>query len=269
MSSNPVVGAGYLMRGLSMLPQKGIRHFVLVPLLINIVLFVGAIWVLGSQFEHWMDYMLNSWLPSWEWLDFLRYLLWPLFALLILIMVYYTFSVVANLIAAPFNGFLSEKVERELRGATPTDEGWMAVLQMVPRTIQRELSKLAYYLPRVIVLLILSFIPGINAFMPLVWFLFGAWMMSIQYCDYPMDNNRISFKEMREMLASRRFSAVGFGGLVQIGMLIPVVNLIVMPAAVVGATIFWVEEYAALNTQPTRAATELHSATQTQQLEKK
>lgn len=245
MRSNPVRGAGYFLRGLSMLPEKGIRHFVLVPLCINILLFSGAIWLLFDQMGYWIDYLLNTILPDWEWLDFLRYILWPLVAILVLIVVYYSFSIVANIIAAPFNGILAEKVEQRLRGETITDEGWQAVIALIPRAIARELAKLAYYLPRVLFLLVLSFIPVIGWIAPVLWFLFGAWMMAIQYCDYPMDNNRVSFKDMKLSLKQRRMTSVGFGGLVSVGMMIPVFNLLVMPAAVVGATIYWVEEYTA------------------------
>lgn len=244
MSNNPATGAGYFLRGLSMLPEPGIRSFVLVPLIINTLLFGGAIWLLVDQFDLWIDRMIHGWLPDWAWLDFLRYLIWPLFALLILVVVYYGFSIVANLIAAPFNGFLAEKVERRLRGTLSADEGWGELVRMIPRSLGREVAKLTYYLPRVLLLLLLSLVPVINLAMPLIWFLFGAWMMAIQYCDYPMDNNRVSFAEMKRLMKARRFSALGFGSLVQLGMLIPLVNLLIMPAAVVGATLYWVEEYA-------------------------
>jgi len=163
---------------------------------------------------------------------------------LVFVMVYYSFSIVANIIAAPFNGFLSEKVEKRLRGDVITDEGWQAVIALIPRSIGRELSKLAYYLPRVLFLLLLSVIPVVNIVAPFLWLLFGAWMMAIQYCDYPMDNNKVSFKNMKLMLKSDRFTAIGFGGLTQVGMMIPILNLVLMPAAVVGATIYWVEAHA-------------------------
>jgi len=68
-------------------------------------------------------------------------------------------------------------------------------------------------------------------------------MMAIQYCDYPMDNNKVSFRQMKIMLAERRLTSVSFGALVQLGMMIPLVNLIVMPAAVIGATLYWIEEH--------------------------
>lgn len=241
MKGNPFQGAGYLVRGLKMLPDPQIRPFVLVPLLTNIILFVAAIWMLFSNFGGWVDSLISTFLPDWEWLQFLHYLLWPLMALLVIVFVYYGFSMVANLIAAPFNGFLSEKVEKRLRGDVIQDEGWQAVLALVPRAIGRELAKLAYYLPRLLFLLVLSFIPVINIVAPLLWILFGAWMMAIQYCDYPMDNNKVSFKNMKNMLKADRLTSLGFGGLIQVGMMIPILNLILMPAAVVGATIYWVE----------------------------
>ncbi|WP_372739543.1 sulfate transporter CysZ [Neptunomonas sp.] len=240
MKGNPVKGADYLFRGFGMLPEPGIRRFVLIPLLVNIFLFSSAIWLLINEFDGWVNYWLNK-LP--EWLSFLDWLLWPLFAVLVLVTVYYGFSIIANLIAAPFNGFLSEKVEKMRSGAVMADEGWKGMLAMIPRSLQRELAKIAYYLPRLFLLLILSFIPLVNVIAPFLWFLFGAWMMAIQYCDYPMDNNKVSFGQMKQLLAERRLTSLGFGALVQVGMLIPVVNLVMMPAAVIGATLYWTEEH--------------------------
>ena len=244
MKGNPFRGASYFLRGLAMLPEKGIRHFVLIPLIVNILLFSGAIWLLFDQMGYWIDYLLGTILPDWDWLDFLRYLLWPLVAVLVVVVVYYSFSLVANIIAAPFNGILSEKVEQRLRGVTVTDGGWQEIVALIPRTVGREIAKLMYYLPRLLFLLVLAFIPVLGIVAPILLFLFGCWMMAIQYCDYPMDNNKVSFKDMKLSLKQRRLTSIGFGGLVSIGMMIPIVNLLIMPAAVVGATIFWVEEYA-------------------------
>ena len=45
-------------------------------------------------------------------------------------------------------------------------------------------------------MLILTIIPVFNAFAPLGWFLLGAWMMSLQFVDYPMGNHRLPFREV-------------------------------------------------------------------------
>lgn len=53
-------------------------------------------------------------LPNWlHWLD---WLLWPIVVLALLIIVFYSFTLVANLIASPFNGILAEKAEAILTG---------------------------------------------------------------------------------------------------------------------------------------------------------
>lgn len=59
-----------------------------------------------QQFSHWVDLLMPS-LP--DWLSFLQYIVWPLFVLLVLVIVFFTFTMVANIISAPFNGFLSER----------------------------------------------------------------------------------------------------------------------------------------------------------------
>jgi len=235
-----VKGGGYAVRALHLLSEKKLRAFVLIPLIINILLFSGALYVMFNQLPAWISSWLSV-LPSF--LSFLEYILYPLFAVTAMLVVYYSFSIIANIIAAPFNGILSERVEQMLAGREVAEESWKELLAIIPQSIAREFAKLAYYIPRVLLLLVLSFIPGINLFAPIFWFLFGAWMMAIQYCDYPMDNNKVTFKQMLTLLKKQRMTSLGFGGLVQLGMMVPILNFIMMPVAVIGATIYWVEEH--------------------------
>jgi CysZ protein len=112
----------------------------------------------------------------------------------------------------------------------------------VPRAFLREVRKLLTYLPVALGMLLLTIIPVLNAFAPLGWFLLGAWMMSLQFIDYPMDNHRLPFRDVREACAAKRASTIGFGGTVAFFTGIPLVNLIVIPAAVIGATLLWCDE---------------------------
>jgi len=43
-------------------------------------------------------------------------------------------------------------------------------------------------------------------------------------------------------LREKRWQSMSFGGIVYLLLLIPVVNILMMPAAVAGATLFWVRE---------------------------
>jgi len=233
-------GPDYFTAGLRLILQPGLRLFVLLPLTINLLLFIGLISLAVRQF----DVLLSSFMPSLpDWLSFLEFLLWPLFALLVLAIMFFTFTMVANLLAAPFNGFLSEKVEAVVRGTdTSPPFYWRELLAMVPRTIGRELRKLGYFLPRAIALLVLSLIPGINIIASPLWVLFGVWMMAVQYIDYPADNHKLGWQEMLAWLREKRWQSLGFGGMTYLVLLVPLVNVLAMPAAVAGATLFWVRE---------------------------
>jgi len=124
--------------------------------------------------------------------------------------------------------------------------GLKELIAMIPRTVKRELQKILYYLPRVIGLLILGLIPGLNIFAAFIWVLFSGWMMAIQYIDYPADNHKMSFPEMRRYLSSHRFTSLGFGMITFGATLVPLLNFFAMPAAVCGAVAFWINEKQAL-----------------------
>ena len=240
LKGNVVNGANYLVRGTKMLTHPSLRLFVIIPLLVNILIFGSLIGVTFSYLAGWMETLLG-WVPAW--LDFIGWILWPLALLTIGLITGYAFTAVALIIASPFNGLLAEKAE-ELVTGKPVDalEGLGPALMAVPRGILRELAKLLYYVPMALFVLLATFIPGINALSPVLWFLLGAWMMSIQYVDYPMDNHQLGFADVKEAVRKRRLSSMGFGGVVALCSGIPVVNFFVVPSAVVGATLLWCEE---------------------------
>ncbi|KZX50367.1 sulfate transporter CysZ [Halioglobus sp. HI00S01] len=240
MKGNVVNGVGYLFEGAKLLTHPSLRLFVLVPLAINIVIFGTLISIGMSYLIDWMDQAL-AWVP--DWLSFIEWILWPLVGLTLSLMTGYMFTAVALIIASPFNGLLAEKAEELLTGKeVPALEGLGAALMMVPLGIVRELAKLMYYLPMAAFVLLITFIPVLNTVAPLLWFLLGAWMMSIQFVDYPMDNHQLSFGDVKEAVRSRRLSSMGFGGAVALCTGIPIVNFFVVPAAVVGATLLWCRE---------------------------
>lgn len=158
-SSPPRSGVWYFSQGWKLVSLPGIRRFVILPLLINIILMGGAFWWLFTKLESWIP-SLMSYVP--DWLQWLNYLLWPVAVISVLLVFGYFFSTIANWIAAPFNGLLAEQLEARLTGATPPDTGVLGIMKDLPRIMKREWQKFAWYLPRAVVLLILYFVPGIG-----------------------------------------------------------------------------------------------------------
>ncbi len=232
--NNPASGAAYLLQGLKLLARPGLRRYVVMPLLINILIFSLMLWIGVVQFENLLDWML----PADSWLSYFRYILWPIFAIAAVLVTFYSFTILANLLAAPFNGILAEKVEILLTGNTPS-QMHAGILQSIWPAVRSELIKLRYFILRALPLLLLFLIPGINIVAPILWTLFGIWYLALEYADYPMANNGLEFKDQHGQMKQMRLTALGFGGGLTLMMMIPILNFAAMPAAVAGATAMW------------------------------
>ncbi|NNM00822.1 MAG: sulfate transporter CysZ [Gammaproteobacteria bacterium] len=232
-----LVGAGFALSGIRLIGRPRIRRFVLVPLLINVMLFALGISYAANLFD-W----LVSFLPGW--LDWLKYVLWPLFALAAAALVFFGFSILANLIGAPFNGFLAEAVEADLSGGSDSAPFSAArLMKELWHAIRSELTKYSYFILRALPCLLLFLIPGFNVLAPPLWLLFGAWMLALEYAEYPMGNHAMTFPEVRARLTRKRRTALGFGVTVLAMTMVPVLNFIAMPVAVCGATRMWVHVF--------------------------
>jgi len=232
-------GIGYVWRGIQLIQEPKIRVYVIVPLMINILLFSLGIFCIAWGLEMFMDRFLP------DWLEWLRYVLWPLFLAGSLVIVFYGFTILANLIASPFNGLLAAAVERHLTGASenvPFDI--KALSREVARTIGAELRKLLYFVLWALPCLLLFVIPGINIVAAPLWFLLGAWMLAIEYIDCPLGNHGEPFPVVKLKLRPRRRLALGFGGTLMGLTMIPVINFIAMPVGVAGATALYLDELA-------------------------
>ncbi len=232
---------GFVMplQGLRLIFRPGFRRYVIVPLLLNIVIFGLLAWLGVHYFEDFM----NHYLPEDSWWSYLRPLLWVVFALAYAMTLFYGFTILANLVASPFNSILAAKIEETLTGRRPAGAE-AGVLASIWPAISAELSKFFYMATRMIPLLILwlisALIPGINLIVSALWLAAGFWFLTLEYLDYPMANHDLPPKQQRKILARRRFKSLAFGSGVTLLML--VLGFVAMPAAVAGATLYWVRD---------------------------
>ncbi|MEK6698145.1 MAG: sulfate transporter CysZ [Nitrospirota bacterium] len=240
---NILRGATYVFRGYGLITRPGLRRFVVAPLLVNMLIFASLLWLGIDQFGN----LTNLLLPSGEswWAALGRFALWLLFAAAALLIIIFTFTLLANLVAAPFNGLLSEKVEEQVTGTrSPRGPGGLraSVAGIIPSLVN-ELRKLIYFLLWGGLLFLLSLVPVLNALSPFLWIAFTSWMLAVEYLSYPMENNGLTFNDVRKRVTERRAASLGFGFAVLCAMMIPFVNFLVMPAAVAGATALWAETW--------------------------
>src|SRR5687768_5611072 len=130
-------GAQYFFHGLRLLLHPQLRWFVLIPLIINCLLFAVLTTLLVQYFDQ-----LTQWdLPLPEILQFLektlKWVAWLLIVVVVLIGYGYSFNIITNIFVAPFYGLLSQRTEEMLTGVKCPDE---PLPQMIFRTIFRELK---------------------------------------------------------------------------------------------------------------------------------
>lgn len=231
-------GFFYLLQGFQLIREKPLVKFIWVPLLCNILLFLTMLFFAGqalNHFSHWVD----SFLP--DWLHWLRWLVLILSLLVSALVLVFISTFVVNLVAGPFNSILSEKVITFLQ--VPVQAQNLTLMQTIPASIWRQIRYVSFYLPRAIFYLLLFLIPVVQVFAAFLWFLFNAWVFAMQYLDYPMDNHGVNFNAMREKMRQKRWVCSGFGAGVVLFSMIPLVNFIIIPVAVVGATVLWIKEF--------------------------
>jgi len=227
-SNSPVYAMGCLLQGLKLLAKAELRKYLIIPIVINFILYSIAL-ALGYFY---ISDLVNEFIPSW--LSWLEWFIWPLFFASFSVIGLFTFTILANLIASPFYSQLSIKTLELISGELND-----IVEQKTTQVILAEITRMGYLVSRMLPLLILFVIPGINLMAPFLWALFGAWGMGLEYMAYPLENKGLLFAQQKEQAKARRLGVLSFGGLTVLGLSIPIFNLIVAPAAGIGATIYF------------------------------
>ena len=162
-----VSGPSLILQGAKLLWHPSIRWLVLIPLLINILLFSALTAAAGQWLGGWLDSMVNA-VP--DWLQWLVWIVWLLFSLLALVIYAFSFTLVANLIGSPFYGLIAERVIIMQGASSAAAES--SVFRVAWQSFRRQLQLLAYFIPRTIAVglltLLVSFVPLINLLAPVI-----------------------------------------------------------------------------------------------------
>jgi len=223
---------GFVGRGARLLRRRGLRRYLVLPAATNLLIFGAGAWFAYDALAQ----MLADWLPAAY--DWLRFLLLPLAGLAFVLVFFFLFSFVANLIATPFNGALSSAVLRELRGTAAAEISFGEELR---RGLVGEFAKVRYLLKLTIPCALLLLVPGVNLFGVIVWPVFGAWALAIEYLDCVLGNQLRPFPAALEAARGERRLAFGFGTGIALLTAVPLLNFVAMPIGVAAATLLYHE----------------------------
>ncbi len=225
-----------------LMSHPALLKYVVIPFLINLVVFSGSVYL---GFDFFNDSVVNM-IPqgeAWYW-ALLYYFVWVVAVLVTTIIVFFSFTVIGNLIASPFNDLLSERTEQLLTGVKNEDS--FSLKQFggdALRTLVTEVKKLSAFVGVMLFLLLLNFIPGIgSAIYSVLAVALTLFFLVVEYMGYVFSRKRMMFRAQRRYIFSRNLKMLGFGTGVLALLAIPFLQFACIPIAVVGGTQLWCED---------------------------
>ena len=242
----PVRGFFYPFRGVRFIAaHPRLVSYVAIPIAINTVLFGLFAWFVQSRFDRWLEALVPRG-EGWYW-AVLYFVLAGVFAVVLLLVVVYAFTLVGNLILAPFNDLLSEKVEWIYTGRKLEEPFRIrAFLKDLGRSFRAELGRLLFYGAGFLILLGLNLFPPVGTAvyavaLPAFTFFFLGW----EYLDFPMERWRYPFSRKRRATFRNLAVLVAFGAGASLLLMVPLFNLAAIPACVAGGTLLFCDLRAA------------------------
>ncbi len=216
-----------------------LRRLAVMPLLVNILVFLIGVPLVVWLATSWVGGLVAA---GDVWGGALRVLLQIMVAVAVVVGAVFTFVIVGNIVAAPFNSRLSEAVEAHLVGG----QGDAAtVIQGAVRSIITAIGRLLLFLLIYPPIFLTQFVPVAGPFLhPILAALYGAFVLSIDFSDPTFERHFRRFRDKVGFIRRRKSLYLGFGLTAVAMAVIPVVNFLLLPVCVTGAALLYLEESA-------------------------
>lgn len=229
-------GMGYFGRGWRVaFGQARLVPFVLLPAAITVAIaVVGAL--AAYHWEH--DWIARHGVGQGFLWDALVWL-----SLLLALAAAYVFYVASCLVAtALFAGVLSERAEAVERGQAPEPQPWRQIVALSLRGLGQAILGILLYLLIAVLLFVLHWVVPVTA--PLLW-IAGlaqtALFFAFDAFYEPLHRRGASFGGKWRFIFSHLAESLGFGAGVALLMMVPLFSVIVVPVAIVGGTLLYLE----------------------------
>jgi uncharacterized protein involved in cysteine biosynthesis len=212
-------------RGAVFVARTRMWHLVVLPILLNVGLAVGASW--GAA-RYWKVEFAGRVFSS----SFVYGV--SLFAVVLLTAIV-AFILLQPLLGAVFNDILTEQVERKIRADAPR----AAFLSSVGRSLAHGFLKLILYAFALLVGTLLSLVTaGIGS---VVGVALAALFLAYDGFDYPLARRSLGFWAKWRYLALHPAQTIGYGLGATIFYLVPLALIVAPPFAAVGATLVYLD----------------------------
>lgn len=230
----PFRAASFLKENTKLIP------FVVVPALINVVLFALSAYLLLSNAGDIVDWLWEKPVVD-GLLSYLLIVLWYfVYALCVLaavVLSYVVVLVVGGIVASPFHDFLSEHTERILRGVEELPSPDDSIVGDLLRSIGSSAFIALLYAMLMVPILLLNFIPGIgNVASTVLSASVSAFFVALEYTDPTLQRHEVTLRDKLSLIWDNLPLTGSFGLGTSLLLWVPLMNFLCMPIAVIGGT---------------------------------
>lgn len=222
--------------------QSVLLKYSIAPMIINLLIY-GSVFILSYS---WFTGSIDSWLgiegtEAGFWLKFLHTALLILGFILLLFFCYLLFTILGNVITAPFNEEISQRVEEIVTGTKEAHK--MGFWEDAYISIKGEVQKLAFYLIILLLIFSLNLIPVAGSVIATVLgVIFSSFYNALDFLDYPMTRKKMRFRDKLKVTRKGKLVTYGFGFTAFLLLFLPVINVFMKPILVVAGTSLFYEK---------------------------
>ncbi len=236
-------GIGTYFLTFDILSRYKLWSWVILPGLLSLLLGGATIWAGLSVIDEAADWVISIWPYDWgtevvEWASMI------LVGMLVVILVLLVIKYLVIVLAAPFVGILSEKVEARLTGKPVPEASFGQVLKDILRGLRLALRNIVREILYTLVITVLGLLVPIvgQILSAILIFFIQAYYAGFGNVDPTLERRRYNLKESVNFASSYRWLMVGNGAGFLLLLLVPVLGLVLAPGlGTVAATIDGIE----------------------------
>jgi CysZ protein len=233
-----LTGVGFLLRGVGMYARSPrLMLLGLVPALISGIALVGglvAMFYLVDDVAAWMTPYADGWPGGIR--DAVRAFVIVALVVAGLVLSVLLYTAITLTIGQPFYEAISRSVDDKMGGVNGEID--VSFWRTLPRSLVDNLRLILLTVMLGIPLFLAGLIPTVGqTVVPVIGALVGGWILALEITSVPFERRGLRFVDRRRMLRGRRSMAIGFGTATFVCFLVPLGAVLLMPAAVAGATL--------------------------------
>jgi CysZ protein len=234
----PLAGAADVVRGIGLfLGTPGVRLLGVLPVLLAAIVVLALLGLLLVYLDELAD-LLTPFADRWDESSRTLVRVGAGLALLLasLVVLVVSFTVIAQIVGQPFYERISDRIEHRLGGPPAgTDAPWWRTF---PRASLESALLLALTLGCTAPLFLLGLVPVLGqTAVPVLQALVAGFFLAVELLAIPLERRGLHLAGRLRFVWRHRAQTLGFGITAFLLFLVPLMNVLAMPGAVVGATL--------------------------------